>query len=99
MDNFEELFGRLFVSKNGPGATSDRFFGEMRDSVNTPVITIHSKGSHSPELTKKLLRERFWVTENGGENGAQKIYQKRRLGTILENFGSIWLHFDPSGSI
>ena len=75
--------------KKDPGGTSDRFFGEMRDSVNTLVITIHSKGSHGPELTKKRLRERFWVTENGGENGAPtKIFKKLCLGVIWVNFGS-----------
>ena len=75
------------MTKNGPGATSDRFFGEMRDSVNTLVITIHSKGSHGPELTKKRLRERFWVTENGGENGATKKYSKN----------GVWEPFPPAG--
>ena len=40
--------------------------------MNTLVITIHSKGSPGPELTKKWLREGFGVTENGGENGAPK---------------------------
>ena len=74
------------MTKNGPGATSDRFFGEMRDSENTLVFTIHSKGSHGPELTKKRLRERFWVTENGGENGAPKKYTKN---SGLEPFWSI----------
>ena len=74
------------MTKNGPGATSDRFFGEMRDSVNTLVITIHSKGSHGPELTKKRLRERFWVTENGGENGATEKYTKNG---VWEPFWSI----------
>ena len=73
------------MTKNGPGATSDRFFGEMRDSVNTLVITIHSKGSHGPELTKKRLRERFWVTENGGENGAPKKYVP---GHVFVDFGT-----------
>ena len=52
LEHFEELFGRLFGSKNAPGATSDRFFGEVRDSENTPVITLHSKGSSGLELTK-----------------------------------------------
>ena len=56
LEHFEELFGRLFGSKNASGATSDSFFGEMRDSVTTLVITIHSKGSPGPELTKKRLR-------------------------------------------
>ena len=56
LEHFEELFGRLFGSKNAPGATSDRFFGEVRDSVNTLVFTIHSKGSSGLELTKKRLR-------------------------------------------
>ena len=56
LEHFEELFGRLFGSKNAPGATSDRFLGEVRDSVNTRVITIHSEGSSGRELTKKLLR-------------------------------------------
>ena len=56
LEHFEELFVRLFGSKNAPGATSDRFFGEVRDSVNTLVFTIHSKGSPGPELTKKQLR-------------------------------------------
>ena len=56
LEHFEELFGRLFVSKSASGATSDRFFGEVRDSGNTLVFTIHSKGSSGLELTKKLLR-------------------------------------------
>ena len=56
LEHFEEFFGRLFGSKNAPGATSLRFFDEVRDSVNTPVITTHSKGSPGPELTKKRLR-------------------------------------------
>ena len=90
LDHFEELFGRLFATKNGPGPTSDRFFGEMRDSVSTLVITIHSKGSHGPELTKKRLRERFWVTENGGETGAQKKLPKTVFGN---HFGQFWLPF------
>ena len=46
------FLGGFFVTKNGPGATSDRFFGEVRDSVNTLVFTIHSKGSSGLELTK-----------------------------------------------
>ncbi len=56
LEHFEELFGRLFGSKNASGATSDRFFGEVRDSVNTLVFTIHSKGSSGLELTKKRRR-------------------------------------------
>ena len=55
-EHFEELFGRLFGTKIGPGATSVSFFDELRDSVNTRVITVHSKGSPGPELTKKRLR-------------------------------------------
>ena len=68
-EHFEELFGRLFGSKNAPGATSDRFLGEVRDSVNTPVITIHSKGSSGLELTKKRLRECFGMIKNAAKNG------------------------------
>ena len=56
LECFEELFGRLFKAKNASGATSDSFFGEVRDSVNTLGFTIHSKGSSGLEPSKKRLR-------------------------------------------
>ena len=69
LEHFEELFLRLFGSKNSPGTTSDRFFGEVRDSVSTLVFTIHSKGSSGLELTKKRLRECFGMIKNAAKNG------------------------------
>ena len=85
LEHFEELFGRHLGTKSDPGATWDRFFGEMRDSVNTLLFTTHSKGSPGPDRIKKRFWNSFWVTKNGAENRAVKRWSTTAFGS---DFGS-----------
>ena len=52
---FWGAFWEPFWSKNGPGATSDRFFGEKRDSEQTVVITMYLAHFTGPEGTQTRL--------------------------------------------
>ena len=52
LEHFEGLFLRLFGSKNAPGATSDRFFGEKRDREQTLVITVYLTHFTGPQGTQ-----------------------------------------------
>ena len=86
-DHFWEHFGHLFTSKSGPGATSDRFFCEKRDSEQTLVITIYLKDFTGPERTKK----QFWAGFLGPKTERKTERRKRRPKTAFgSDFGSFW---------
>ena len=81
-----EHFGSFFGPKNGPRATSERFFGEKRDSEQTLVITIYLKDFTGPERTKKRLGAGFWGSKTERKTERRKRQQKTAFGS---DFGSI----------
>ena len=87
LDHFGEPFGSLFGSKISPGAPSERFLGEKRDSEQTLVITVYLKDFTGPEGSQK----RLWAGFLGTKTVRKTERPKRRPKTAFgPDFGRIW---------